>query len=745
MPPDATTRYRTCPLCEATCGLEIVTRGRAIESIRGDDRDPFSRGYICPKGPALKHLDADPDRIRRPMIRRGERWDEVGWDDAFAEIDRRLPAIRAAHGRDSVGVYLGNPSAHTLALMLYPRALMRVLGTRNVYSASTVDQMPKHISAGLMFGTPLTIPVPDVDRTAYLLILGADPVVSNGSLMTAPDIRARLRAIRARGGRVVVVDPRRSRTAEDADAHHFIRPGTDAHLLFALVHTLFAEGLVRLGPLATHASGVERVEELARPFTPEAVGPVCGVPAAVIRGIARDLATAESAAVYGRVGTCQQEFGTLASWLVDVVNTLTGNLDRPGGAMFTRAAAGAANTRGTAGRGKGLRIGRRASRVRGLPEALGELPVACLAEEIETPGDGRIRALITIAGNPVLSTPNGARLARALASLELMVSLDVYLNETTRHAHVILPGLSPLEQSHYDIALWQLAIRNYARWSPPVFAPPSDRPTDWQVILRLAGIVLGQGPAADTAALDELVVRQQVEAAVGGPPLAGRDPEEILRALAPRSGPDRLLDLMLRSGPYGDAFGANPGGLSLAALEAEPHGVDLGPLEPRIPEALRTPSGRIELAPDGIVADVPRLSATLTRPHPELVLVGRRHLRSNNSWMHNVQNLVRGRDRCTLQLHPDDAAARGLVDGTPARVRSRTGTVVIPVEITAGIMRGVASIPHGWGHDEAGTRLTVAAAHAGVNSNRLADEAAVDPLSGNAVLNGIPITIERAG
>jgi anaerobic selenocysteine-containing dehydrogenase len=745
MPPDAITRYRTCPLCEATCGLEIVTRGRSIESIRGDARDPFSRGYICPKGPALKHLDTDPDRLRRPMIRRGDRWDEVGWDDAFAEIDRRLPPIQAAHGRDSVAVYLGNPSAHTLALMLYPRALIRVLGTRNVYSASTVDQMPKHVSAGLMFGTPLSIPVPDVDRTAYLLILGADPVVSNGSLMTAPDIRARLRAIRARGGRVVVVDPRRSRTAEDADAHHFIRPGTDAHLLFALVHTLFAEGLVRLGRLAAHASGVERVEELARPFTPEAVAPVCGIAAPVIRGIARDLATAESAAVYGRVGTCQQEFGTLASWLVDVVNTLTGNLDRPGGAMFTRAAAGAANTRGTPGRGKGLRIGRRASRVRGLPEALGELPAACLAEEIETPGDGRIRALITIAGNPVLSTPNGARLVRALGSLEFMVSLDVYLNETTRHAHVILPGLSPLEQSHYDVALWQLAVRNYARWSPPVFAPPSDRPTDWQVVLRLAGIVLGQGPAADTAALDELVVRQQVEAAVGAPPLAGRDPEEILRALAPRSGPDRILDLMLRSGPYGDAFGATPGGLSLAALEAEPHGVDLGPLEPRIPEVLRTPSGRIELAPATIAADVPRLSATLTRPHPELVLVGRRHLRSNNSWMHNVENLVRGRDRCTLQLHPDDAAAHGLADGVPARVRSRTGTVVIPVEITAGIMRGVASIPHGWGHDEAGTRLTVAAAHAGVNSNRLADEAAVDPLSGNAVLNGIPITIERAG
>src|SRR2546427_3197052 len=741
---ETTTRYRTCPLCEATCGLEIETHGRTITSIRGDDRDPFSRGYICPKGPALKHLDTDPDRLRRPMVRRGTTWQEVGWDDAFAEIDRRLPALRATHGKDAVAVYLGNPSVHALALTLYSRALLRVLGTRSIFSASTVDQMPKHISAGFMFGLPLSIPVPDVDRTQYLLILGADPVVSNGSLMTAPDIRERLRAIRARGGKIVVVDPRRSRTAEDADVHHFIRPGTDALLLFAIVQTLFAEGLVRLGHLAEHTHGVDRVAELARPFTPDAVAPVTGVPADVIRCLARELAAAESAAVYGRVGTCQQEFGTLASWLVGGVNALTGNLDRPGGAMFTRAAAGAANTHGTPGRGKGFQTGRRTSRVRGFPEVMGELPCACLAEEIETPGEGQIRGLITIAGNPVLSTPNGYRLARALAGLDFMVSLDIYLNETTRHAHVILPGLSPLEQSHYDVALWQLAIRNYARWSPPVFAPPADRPTDWEVLLRLAAIVLGQGPAADTAALDDFVARQQVGAALHAPALAGRTPDEIMAALAPRRGPDRLLDLMLRTGPYGDGFGARPDGLSLAVLEAHPHGVDLGPLEPRIPEVLRTPSGAVELAPDPIVADVPRLRAALARKPNGLVLVGRRDLRSNNSWMHNVENLVRGRERCTMQVHPDDAAALGLVDGAPARVRSRAGTIEVPVEVTPAMMRGVASVPHGWGHDAPGTRMAVAAAHAGVNCNLLADEEALDPLSGNAILNGTPITVEPA-
>jgi anaerobic selenocysteine-containing dehydrogenase len=744
---DATvTHYRTCSLCEATCGLQITTRGPEIVDVRGDEADPLSGGYICPKGPALKHLHEDPDRLHHPMIRRGSRWERIGWDDAFGEIDARLPALIRQHGRDAVAVYLGNPSAHLLSLMLYPRALLRALGTRNVFSASTVDQMPKQVSAGLMFGTALTVPVPDLDRTAFLLILGADPVVSNGSLMTAPDVKARLRAIRARGGRIVVIDPRRSRTATEADEHHFIRPGTDALLLFALVHVLVAEGLVHTGTLAEHLAGLDEVERLARDFSPEAVAPACGIDAAAIRRLARDLAGASSAAVYGRVGTCQQEFGTIASWLVDVLNVLTGNLDRPGGAMFTKAAAGAANTRGEPGRGKGVRFGRRASRVRGLPEVYGELPAACLAEEIETPGEGQIRALFTVAGNPVLSTPNGARLAAALDSLELMVSLDIYLNETTHHAHLILPGLSPLESSHYDLALWQLAIRNYANYSPPVFAPPADRPTDWETILRLVGIVMGQGARADTGALDDFIALQQLESAVGAAesPVQGREPSELLAALAPRRGPERLLDILLRTGPYGDGFGTRPDGLSLAALEAAPHGVDLGPLAPRIPEVLRTPSGKIELAPPEITADVPRLRSRLSRPDGHLTLVGRRDLRSNNSWMHNIETLVRGRPRCTLWVHPDDAARLGLADGAPARVRSRAGRVEVPVEVTDAIMPGVVSVPHGWGHDAPGIALRVASAHAGVNSNLLADELAMDPLSGNAVLNGIPVTIEPA-
>ncbi len=564
--------------------------------------------------------------------------------------------------------------------------------------------------------------------------------------MTAPDLPARLRAVRQRGGKVVVIDPRRTRTATEANEHHFVRPGTDAYLLFAIINTLFTEGLVRLRGLVAHVAGVEQVGVLARPFAPEAVASRCGIEPTVIRRLARELATADRAAVYARIGTCTQEFGTLASWLVDVLNTLTGHLDHPGGAMFTKAATGSPHTRGAPGHGKGVRFGRWLSRVRQCPEVYGELPAACLAEEMDTPGDRQVVALITVGGNPVLSTPNGARLDRALPGLEFMVSLDIYLNETTRHADVLLPGLSPLEQSHYDIVLRQLAIRNVATYSPPVFAVPADQQPEWQTLLRLGAIVSGQGPAADVDALDTFVTLQRVSHEVATPtsPIYGCDPADILKALEPRRGPERILDFMLRTGPYGDAFGRRPGGLSLAVVEAHPHGIDLGALEPRIPEVLRTPSGKIELAPEALVADVERLRSSLDRQGPPLVLIGRRDLRSNNSWMHNLNVLVKGQPRCTLHLNPADARRLGIASGARARVTSRAGTIDLPAEVTDTIMPGVASIPHGWGHDAPGARLRIAAAYAGVSSNRLADELAVDPVSGNAVLCGIPISVEPA-
>jgi anaerobic selenocysteine-containing dehydrogenase len=741
--PAETTVFRTCPLCEATCGLELTIGGDAVTRIRGDRDDVFSRGFICPKGTTLGHLHDDPDRLRGPLVRRDGDLRAATWEEAFAEVARRLPPIIQRHGRDAVAVYIGNPTVHNLSGTLYSRLLLRVLGTRNLFTASTVDQRPKEISSALMFGTMVSHPVPDLDRTSYLLLLGANPLASNGSLATAPDWPGRLRRIRERGGAVVVVDPKRTRTAERASEHVPIRPGTDAQLLMAMVHTLFAERLVDPGDgVRGFVSGVDVVEGLARDFTPEAVAPLCGIGADTIRRLARELAAAPSAAVYGRTGTCTQEFGTITSWLVDVLNVLTGNLDRPGGAMFPKPAAGGPNTLGRPRYGRETRIGRWRSRVRGLPESFGELPVACLAEEIETPGEGQVRALITVAGNPALSAPNSGRLQRTLASLELLISVDFYVNETTRHADVILPPPSPLARGHYDLAFYLFALRNVANYSPPVFPPEPGQLDEWQILSKLALAAQGLGADADPALADDAAVRVLVERAVADPhsPLHERDTDELLAELAPRTGPERMLDLMLRAGPYR---------LTLDKLLENPHGIDLGPLEPRLPEVLRTPSGMVELAPEPLVADVERLRASLVRAADgddrPLVLIGRRHLRSNNSWMHNIGTLVKGKARCTLQVNPADAARIGLQDGGAARVSSRTGTLVAPVELTDAVAPGVVSLPHGWGHDLPGVAMAVAQAHAGVNSNLLADDERYDELSGNAVLNGIPVQVVPAG
>jgi anaerobic selenocysteine-containing dehydrogenase len=707
------TAYRTCPFCEATCGLEVTLDGDSVVRVRGDRADVFSRGFLCPKGVGLKALHDDADRLRVPLVKDEDgALREASWDEAFAVIADRLPPILEAGGRDAVAAYVGNPTAHNLAGLIHGRALLKALGTRNLFSASTVDQFPKQMAAAHMFGSGSAVPVPDLDRTGHLLMLGANPLASNGSLMTAPDVRGRLRAIQERGGRVIVVDPRRTRTAQVADEHVAIRPGTDALALMALVQVVFDEGLASPGE---HLDGAGTVAALAGDFPPERVAPVTGIEAGTLRRMARELAAAERAAVYGRIGTTTQAFGTTASWLVDVLNAITGNLDRPGGAMFPLPAHAA---RGS-GSGRGARFGRWASRVRGAPEVFGELPVACLAEEIETPGEGQVRALLTMAGNPVVSTPNAGRLDAALRSLQFMVSVDLYVNETTRHADVILPAPSPLEKGHYDLALYGFAVRNVANYSPP--ALPATMPEEWETLLRLTAIVAGAGADADLAALDDMVAADAARRAGGLEP----DPD--------RRGPERVLDLMLRGGAYG---------LSLADLEAAPHGIDLGPLEPRLPEVLRTPSGRVDLAPGPLVADVERLHGAV-EGHRDgaMLLVGRRDLRSNNSWMHNLPLLVSGPARCTAQVHPDDAARLGLVDGEPARVTSRVGAIEVPVEVTGDVMPGVVSIPHGWGHDAPGVRQRVAREHAGVNSNVLADETLVEPLSGTAVLNGIPVEL----
>jgi len=663
-------------------------------------------------------------------------------------ISDGLTKVISKHGRESIATYLGNPGAHSLSALTFNRVLLQSIGSRQRYSASTVDQLPKQVASGLMFGSASTVVVPDLDRTQYLLMLGANPYASNGSLCTAPDFPGRLEAMQARGGKLVVVDPRKSRTAEQSDEWIAIRPGTDALLLAAIAHTLAQDGLgVMEQRLGTYLNGVNELIAGLKPFTPEAVSPATGIDAAIIRRIARELRDAPSSAVYGRIGTTTTTFGTTASWLVDVVNTFTGNLDRVGGAMIPLPVAGSGNTRGSAGVGKGFRTGRGHSRVRKYPEALGEYPVAALAEEITTPGAGQVRALVVVGGNPVLSTPNSERLAKSFEELEFMVSVDIYLNETSKFADVVLPVPSQLQRSHYDLALLQFAVRTVANYSAPVLARGVDEPDEWEILAKISAIAAGLGADAEPSTIDDVALQGLVQGVTkdSTSSVFGRNADELIADLSAsgRRGPDRMLDFMLRTGPFGDGFGAVPDGLTLDKLIAAPHGIDFGGLEPRLPNVLRTPSGKVELAPPQLIADLERLFKLCLEKTDltQLTLVGRRHLRSNNSWMHNIEVLVKGKPRCTLQMHPVDASRLGIADGSIVRVSSRVGSVEAPVEITDLIRGGVVSLPHGWGHSMSGTKLKVASARAGVNSNLLTDEEALDPLSGTSVLNGIPVEV----
>jgi anaerobic selenocysteine-containing dehydrogenase len=683
-------------LCEATCGIAVEVDGDRVVAVRGDDADPFSKGYICPKATALADLHHDPDRLRRPMVREGSTWREAGWDEALELVARRLKEVRARHGKHAIAVYQGNPTAHNLGLMTYAQLALRTLGTRNMYSATSLDQLPHMLAALQMFGNQLLMAVPDVDRCDLFICLGANPLASNGSIMTAPDIRGRLKAIQARGGKVIVLDPRRTETAEKADQHVFIRPGGDAALLLGMIHVLFAEQRVRLGRLA--ANGLDELRAATAAWTPERAASVCGVAAETIRELARLLASTPRAVLYGRIGVCTQEFGGLAAWLCYTVNALTAHLDEPGGLMFTTPALDPlplAKLLGLEGS-----FARYRSRVSGKPEFGGELPISALAEEIETPGEGQVRALITSAGNPVLSSPGGPRLERALEQLDFMVSIDPYLNETTRFAHVILPPTSPLERSHYDVALAAFSVRNVAKYSPPLFARGEDQRHDWEIYAGLwARLKLPAGSRLAERALGKL-------------------------------GPEAILDLGLRVGPHR---------LSLKKLAADPHGVDLGALEPRFPKRLGTRDKKVQLAPKLYLDDLPRLERAGAAQG--LVMIGRRQLRSNNSWLHNSERLVKGPVRCTVMMNPADAAARGLADGATAKVTTARGTIELPVEITDAMMPGVVSVPHGWGHGRKGVRLRVAATVPGASMNDIIDPERIDALSGTSALSGQPVEV----
>jgi len=710
------THYVACNLCEAICGLEIRLENGQIASIRGDKQDPISKGHICPKAVALQDIYNDPDRLRTPIKKSNGGWQEISWKQAFDEVTDSLRNIQRQHGKSAVAIYLGNPTVHNLDALLFGPMFFRTLKTKNRYSATSVDQLPEQLVSLLMFGHGLLIPLPDLDRTGFHIIFGANPVVSNGSMMTAPRVAKRLKAIRERGGRLVVVDPRRTETAAIADQHLFIKPGSDVWMLLAMLHVVFSEKLQTLGAVGEFTRGLEDIQRLVEDFAPEKVAPITGVDPQDLKTLARDFCNAESASCYGRIGVSAQQHGTLTQWLINVFNIVTGNLDVAGGTMFARPALEVLSAIPAGKKGFADRL----SRVRKLPNFNGEFPVATLAEEITTAGDGQIRALVTNAGNPVLSTPNGDQLNDALGQLEFMVSIDIYLNETTRHADIILPPLTTLERSQYDIAFQALAIRNGAKFSRPVFKADKQQRSDSRIFLELAWRMQAGNPLATAI---------------------GWLKKEVLQRL----GSGWIINRRLKRGPYYKSHGLN-----LKKLRQNPHGIDLGPLQPCLPDRLFSGDNTINLAPDECLAKLEKLDKGLlaedtppTASEFDLQLIGRRDPRTNNSWMHNSHRMVKGKQRCLALVHPLDAEPRALQDGDMAVVRSRVGVIRIPVSISKDMMPGVISIPHGWGHKMDGVGLRIASEHAGVNTNILTDDYFLDSISGNTALNGVPVSLSR--
>ncbi|TGM60347.1 molybdopterin-dependent oxidoreductase [Leptospira vanthielii] len=710
--------YRSCSLCEAMCGLQIELKDGSIQGFKGDQEDKFSRGHICPKGPELKSLYQDPDRIKFPQKRTKTGWETVSWVDALSDIATQLVKIQTTYGNDSVAIYNGNPTVHNYGSMLLGQRFASRLKTKNNFSATSVDQLPHQLLSYLMFGHQLLVPIPDIDHTDFFLILGGNPFASNGSLMSVPDVKKRLKAIQERGGKYVVVDPRKSETADHADEHLFIKPGTDAYLLLAILHVLFEKQLTKPNDLI-RKEDLQTIETVTKEYSPERVSQITGVSKETIEKITFEFANAPSAVCYGRVGVSTQEFGAVCQWLINVINIVTGNLDKRGGAMFTLPAVDLVGE-GSVMRSSPGSFNSYQSRVRKLPEFSDELPVAALAEEILTEGEGKIRALFTSAGNPVLSTPNGTKLDKALSSLDFMVSVDFYLNETTKHAHYILPPTSALEHDHYDLIFNVFAVRNTARYNQPLFTPEPGMLHDWEIFTDL------------TKRLELTRANKEL-------------PKELVKTkLTPAS----IIDHALKSGPYGTK-GPHNREMSLDLLKNSPHGVDLGPLQPSFPERLYTEDKRIHLFPEILKEDLPRLKSKFsewekfTSDKSQFLLIGRRHLRSNNSWMHNLPKLMTGKPRCTVMIHPSDANHLGIINDEEVIVESSVGKIQIPVEITEELMQGVVSIPHGFGHNRSGTNQKVATEFSGVSINDLTDDQAIDEFSGNAAFSGIKVSIKK--
>jgi anaerobic selenocysteine-containing dehydrogenase len=717
------TVHRSCTLCEATCGLTFEVEGDRILSVRPDEEDVFSQGFICPKGVAISEIHHDPDRLRTPMRRIADgTFEPISWEGAFELAASRLNAIREQHGNDAVAVYIGNPVVHNHGAVLVRGGLLKTLGTKNAYSAGSQDTSTRLVASYHLYGASWAVPIPDVDRTDFLLCIGANPYVSNGSFLTAPNVRERIRGIRRRGGKVIVVDPRRTETARDADEHVAILPGGDAAFLFSLVQVLIEAGRVDRERIRRVATGWDELERLLAQFTPEAVEAITGVDAATVRRIALAFADATAPVAYSRIGVCNNRFGTLAGFATDVLNLATDRLGKRGGAMFPKAPIDLVAISRMIGADGYARF---RSRVRGLPETIGDLPAACLAEEIETPGEGQVRALVTYAGNPVLSVPNGRRLQKAIESLEFMVSVDLYVNETTRHADLILPPAWALTEEHWDALTPSFAIRNFARMSPPLFERKADELADWEILAELA-YRLGGGPT-------------------------GMKPVDAVLRWTRKLGlfewdPDTTAAMMVRIGPHGDRFLPWSKGLNRKRLVAATHGIDLGELEEGFARRVVHKDKKLHLAEPVIVAAINELGEECAsrRDDDSLLLVGRRELRTNNSWMHNAPSMVAGRERCVLYVHPEDAGRAGVQDGELAVLESRVHRGPVKVRVTDDMRPGVVSLPHGWGHAASAPWQRVAGSHPGVSANDWTDDSVVESVVGQSILNGVPVRLFKA-
>jgi anaerobic selenocysteine-containing dehydrogenase len=696
------THYRNCNICEAMCGLEIKYKDKEILSIKGDQKDPFSKGYHCPKASALQDFYTDKDRLKTPIRRTATGWEDISWDEAFTEITEKFKDIQKKQGKNSLAVYLGNPNAHNLGNALLLKPFTKSLGTINRYSSASTDQMPHHVASNFMFGAGMLIPIPDIDRTDFMLIIGGNPVVSNGSMMTAPNVIGRMKAIQKRGGKIVVIDPRRTRTAKIADQHLFIRPEKDALLLLAMIHCVFTKSNVNLRHLEKRVEGLEQLEHIANDYSPEAIAEFVGIDANTIRILADEMMAADSAVCYSRMGASTQTFGGLCQWLTNVLNIITGNFDRAGGAMFPQPAFDLLRNHK---RGHKSTFGKYQTRVRKLPFFNGEFPVATLAEEIQTEGEGQIKSLITIAGNPVLSSPSGHKLAEAFTGLDYMVSVDIYLNETTKYANIILPGTTGVENSHFDIFFNSFSVRNTVKYSAPLFEKNEEQRSDWQILTEISARM------TNTSADDPKL----------------------------KVTPEMILDMELKAGPYGEK------GMSLQKLKDNPHGIDLGPLMPCLQDRIKTADGKVSLVPELYLNDLPRLNAVMAKTARDenypFDLIGRRLVKSHNTWTQNSARLVKGKNPCTLEVHPEDAKSLGFSDGQLLKVSSIVGEIEITAVITDDIQQGVVSMPQGWGHNQKGTRMSVAAKQPGVSINDVTDSNRVDTLTGNAALNGTPVSL----